>query len=272
LDVIGDAQLAVRAFLDGEVEPSSEGASYLLAYGTLQALYIQQDAVRTIAGALAIPWKRPAVQTRIRYLRNAAIGHPTDLENGSKSTRIARYTLSGDGFLLSITGAESDHEEYVSLPNVCREHTQSVAEQLLAFLGHLRREEQLHREKFRHEKLCDAFPTTLGYSFEKLSAGFHKDSADPMAGWGLASIAQALRAFRDRLDARGLLGAYSMSIDPQLEEIDFVIGRLEQLLGGQYPSLTHRDGPVYVHFLRSRVSELMAVAAEIDLEYAHDIV
>jgi len=48
LDVIGDTELAFRAH---EAMPDTvpPGSSYILAYGFLQALFLQQDAVRPSA-------------------------------------------------------------------------------------------------------------------------------------------------------------------------------------------------------------------------------
>ena len=53
LDVIGDTELCFEAY-DQSPSPSGDGATYLLVYGALQALVLQQDAVRHMAEALKI--------------------------------------------------------------------------------------------------------------------------------------------------------------------------------------------------------------------------
>ena len=53
LDAIGDTELAFDAYA-ALPEPSDEGTTYILVYGILQALVLQQDAVRHVAEALSI--------------------------------------------------------------------------------------------------------------------------------------------------------------------------------------------------------------------------
>src|SRR5260221_11482335 len=60
MDAIGDTQLAVHAYLDEPIkEVESNGWSYLTVYGILQVLYVQQDAVKVLAGALQLPFELP---------------------------------------------------------------------------------------------------------------------------------------------------------------------------------------------------------------------
>ena len=54
LDVIGDTELAFRAHEEMSDDPRP-GSSYLLVYGFLQALVLQQDAVRYLYEALGLP-------------------------------------------------------------------------------------------------------------------------------------------------------------------------------------------------------------------------
>src|SRR4051794_31794598 len=56
MDAIGDTQLAVRAFLDEPMKDAkSDGWSYLVVYGILQVLYVQQDAAKMLASCLKLP-------------------------------------------------------------------------------------------------------------------------------------------------------------------------------------------------------------------------
>src|SRR5467141_3778716 len=54
LDVIGDTELALEAHMC-EVLPEGWGTSYLIVYGALQALFLQQDALFHLAEALTLP-------------------------------------------------------------------------------------------------------------------------------------------------------------------------------------------------------------------------
>jgi hypothetical protein len=51
LDVLGDTEVAFSAYLEGE-EHISSGEGYLIVYGVLQALFLQQYAVRHLHQAL----------------------------------------------------------------------------------------------------------------------------------------------------------------------------------------------------------------------------
>jgi hypothetical protein len=48
LDVIGDTELAFDAYLEHLHDPATPGELYILLYGVMQALFIQQDAVENM--------------------------------------------------------------------------------------------------------------------------------------------------------------------------------------------------------------------------------
>lgn len=94
LDVIGDTDSAIAAYL-ASPPIRNMGLLYLLTYGLLQVLYVQQDAVQHAAKAVGLPYKLPEELLTIREIRNKAIGHPTDRTKG-----IIQLTLSHEGFTL----------------------------------------------------------------------------------------------------------------------------------------------------------------------------
>lgn len=102
LDTVGDTSESIRAYLHEYPANASSGLKYLMAYGLLQALFLQQDAVRDIGAALGLPPEHPVDPAlhQIRELRNDSIGHPTC--RGRKKDlsfhAIARMTLSQEGF------------------------------------------------------------------------------------------------------------------------------------------------------------------------------
>src|SRR5262245_41556966 len=90
MDAIGDTQMAIRSYLDDPAHKNgSDGRAYLLVYGILQVLYVQQDAVGTLSKVLNIPFTLPAELEEIRDIRNDSIGHPT-----GRGGFISRITLS----------------------------------------------------------------------------------------------------------------------------------------------------------------------------------
>jgi hypothetical protein len=55
LDTVGDTELAISSY-EQSSNPPAVGDTYLLAYGILQELFIQQDAVENLCQALAIDY------------------------------------------------------------------------------------------------------------------------------------------------------------------------------------------------------------------------
>lgn len=89
LDVIGDSLWALEAYQESIAKEDYEitGMNYLRLYGVLQAIFLQQDALRLIGDAIDIPidfkkdyWKL----NQIRTLRNLAVGHPVRWETDER--------------------------------------------------------------------------------------------------------------------------------------------------------------------------------------------
>ena len=107
LDAIGSAQLAVDAFKSHKNDTNNIGLKHLMAYGLLQSLYVQQDAVSNLCESIDVP-KPLNVQYRddlqrnhpnlhkIRQLRNTGIGHPSrDTKENTHS-----FLIKGDDLTL----------------------------------------------------------------------------------------------------------------------------------------------------------------------------
>ena len=116
LDALGDTEMAFEAY--SQIPDSAPpGSSYMLVYGFVQALSIQQDAVRDLHHALCVPYKRDAVLDEIRDVRNA-VTHQTDGHNKNKEFRlIAQPTLSKKGFRLcrAVPGKFEEDSKHVTL-------------------------------------------------------------------------------------------------------------------------------------------------------------
>lgn len=83
--------------MSGELRP---GSSYLLAYGFLQALFLQQDAVEHLHDAIQLPWESDPLLKEIREIRNDSIGHPKNRQGGKSFSLISRPSISKSGFEL----------------------------------------------------------------------------------------------------------------------------------------------------------------------------
>ena len=102
LDTIEDTAQAIQSY-QRDTYPRSSGRKYLILYGLMQALVVQQDAVQHLEEGLRLPktagrWnQRDPKLERIRNVRNSASGHPT------KKWSPRKDGASGDYVYCSIT-------------------------------------------------------------------------------------------------------------------------------------------------------------------------
>jgi hypothetical protein len=267
MDVIGDTQLAVRAYLDEPTDKNkSTGWSYLVVYGILQVLYVQQDASMTIANCLKLVLEWPIELEAIRETRNESIGHPT-----GRGTFISRISLSAEGFELLVPVRKGKREfRAVSLRAVVEQQTDVMGKHLERAVEELVADELAHRKQFRDQPLRNVVPHTLGYALEKIGAGLRDAAEQPMAFGGIAVIRNAVTEFRRLIDRRGLADAFKDSVGGTLDEIDHAVDRVDSHFKGADLGWNERDADVYWFFLAGKISELQHLASEIDQDYESD--
>lgn len=99
--VIRNTEDALEAYLI-EVSnqlPMESGKVILHAFGVLEAIYVQQDAVKNLCEALDVDYCHNADIKEIRETRND-LGHPTDRNKkgyGKEYSRIASVSPCGNG-------------------------------------------------------------------------------------------------------------------------------------------------------------------------------
>jgi len=105
MDTLGDTCLALKYYQDFGIG-NEEGEKYLKLYGLLQAVFLQQDAIRQLYETFLKTELRPHAGSfwmRIRELRNLTVGHP--IEKGKTDTKrcfISRVTIHSGGFQLIV--------------------------------------------------------------------------------------------------------------------------------------------------------------------------
>ncbi len=133
LDVIDDTECCLDAFLmtdidrfDDRNQYLADGNKYMYIYGTLQALYLQQDAFTHLTESLTLveSFKLPCSLQKIREIRNASIGHPTKQDRPSKKpvrfNFISRISIGNQGSKLGTTYEDGrpDCFEDVNIPKL----------------------------------------------------------------------------------------------------------------------------------------------------------
>jgi hypothetical protein len=134
MDMITDTAQALRAYLklSAADDDRDHGTSYLVVFGALQVLFVQQDAVFWLCKALERPrslqgfrdaadWFANAdpEMMNIRALRNSSIGHPVNKDRGPKAERgsffIVQMSLSPSGFNL-LAANDAGTTQFIPVP------------------------------------------------------------------------------------------------------------------------------------------------------------
>jgi len=278
LDAIEDADLAIAYYSAGDL-PATDGALYLVVYGLLQALFLQQDAIFNMCESLEIPEQLdeyPRLR-QIREIRNESIGHPTkrDRPRGQRTSyhSISRITLSTEGFeLLSTYGDGGFDVKQVSIPDLIADQRKYVSEILSSVISELARREAVHKDEFKMEKLASVFPPSLGYSFEKIFAGTREREDPSLAESHVREVKRVLQTLRDVLARRGIgIDTYD-SIKHIYELLEHPLAELENFFGsgraGAQPNINQEAAYIFTFFVRAQIDELRQVAKEIDDDYA----
>jgi len=133
MDIIGDTTLAIHDFKKVGIS-QDDGEKYLRLYGLLQAVYLQQDAIKFLFEVIKKcfdnnkikPWDdyKKDKWTVLRNYRNLTSGHPianNTFEKGKiKRVMVSRVTISSVGFQLLIHDTQASGLQFqnVNLENL----------------------------------------------------------------------------------------------------------------------------------------------------------
>ena len=268
LDLIGDTQLAIESYPQLH-NVKDDGANYLIVYGILQTLLLQQNAAKHIGDSLGIKVKLPKDLEDIRVIRNSAAGHPThQKENGlSKSCFITRMSISPTGFqLMSVYSGDKEYEfHHVSIPSLIETQKKYLSEVLGKVVTELERQEMEHRQKHKANKLTDIFPHTISYHFSKIFEATHGSGLFALGTPNMKMIAGCIDSFKRELINREEWGLYD-SIDYHYELIEYPLNRLEAYFEGN-DEMNEKDAYIFASFLSEQVKSLEEIAKELDEKY-----
>lgn len=268
LDLIGDTQLALDSYPQFH-KVQEDGASYLIVYGILQTLLLQQNAAKHIGDTLDISVKLPKALEDIRVIRNSAAGHPTyQKENGlSKSSFITRMSISPTSFqLMTVYSGDKDYVFHqISIPSLIDTQKIFLCEVLAMVIAELERQEMEHREKHKATKLADIFPHTISYHFTKIFEATNREDLFPLGTPNIKMIIECIENFKNALSVRGEWGVYD-SIDYHYELISYPLNRLEAYFEGN-DDMNEKDAYIFASFLSEQVKSLEEIAIEFDEKY-----
>ncbi len=268
LDTIGDTILSIEDYVSSEY-PKSTGLKYIITYGILQSLFIQQDAIKHLAEAFEISFDLNEKLRNIRLIRNASIGHPT--KNKVRGTTyynyISRFTLSKYGFTL-MRSSETDRTEFVEvdLLTTLTDQLHEIETSYKLISSKLNEADKMHREKYEGKLVVDLFSSSMGYLFEKVAEGIY--SSDTARSFGLTMlnlIEETYHKFETELNERKELNEY---IKYDLDEYKHAIQTLKDYLSDNNESMRESDARIYLFYIREQHSRFVKIAEELDEEYS----
>jgi hypothetical protein len=276
LDVIRDTEDAISAFKEKELD-NKKPLLYLMIYGLLQAIYVQQDATSNLCASLGIPENFNSYQKlkEIREIRNDAVGHPTkrDRRKGQPTSyhHISPNLLSQTNFtLISFFSAGDPESRDINISEVIKEQSKYISSILFTLITNLKSEENKHKEEFCMENLSDIF-TSTSYNLEKVFEGILQNDYDTEhVLTNLQEINEVVQNYFDAIKRRK--SDYYKSQEDEHGLIKHAINCLKQHFSlknaDETSMLDTSTAQIFAHFLKNQVNHLRGMASDIDKSYA----
>lgn len=265
LDVIGDTILSIRDYIDMEY-PEKIGLQYICTYGILQALFIQQDAIRQLSLVFKLDYEIGEILSNIRKLRNASIGHPTN--NNEKKIKyfnyISRMSLSKKGFSLHRSSKNNRMEIInVNLLEMLYEQLKEVKIKYRYISDKLDEVDLMHKEKYKNKLISDLFHSGMSYQFEKIGEGLRDINSNREFGNSiLLSLEKTFIDFKELIEERNEMNEY---IQYDLKEYFFAIEKLKNCFLNR--NMEEFEINIYFYYLKDNCNHFIKIANEIDCEY-----
>lgn len=272
LDTIEDTDLAMESFIKIKVK-KDYGILYVLTYGILQALILQQDAVKHMCEALGIKYddtKYPYLR-KIREIRNDSVGHPTKRNIGTFHF-IARNTMSDHGFQLeSIDNNGIPKYEKIDIYELISKQKGIINMILKNAIKELIVKENEMKKKYRDEKLISVF-NNVERRFKEIYESLNDRDMAEWALGSLNSVKETLQNLQDLLQKRNLdIDAYQ-SLKFYYDEVQYALSKVEKFFLGlierRKSFLNKRDALIYTDYSESKIKEVIKIVQEIDDYYA----
>jgi hypothetical protein len=263
LDVVGDTQAAIAAYEDFDATQDF-GRAYLLTYGLLHTLYLQQDAIRHIYEALRLPYTAPPELKKIRQIRNEAVGHPTSISRGEAFAFIVRMCIDEHGFDYHVSSADRTfRSETVSLRDLVHKQREVVFGLLLTVANELHQEWLVFMKKYAAVKLASLLPDTWQYYVGNISKAIEGNGlglGDMHVQLLLEPLDTISRALAERHES-------SMTLGLSLPQLRHALVRLSEYFTDRDGPLNQDDAWVYFGFAANQLKELEKFLENLDDEY-----
>lgn len=268
--VVSDTTEAIKDYVNSEY-PQETGLKYIYTYGLLQALIIQQDAVRHLSEAFELKYELPDKLDKIRKIRNLTIGHPTKNEYHQRGkthrTYISRDTLCKDGFQFEKNnGTEDSIFEQVNLLELINIQLEEIHRKYEILIQTLDERDKMHKEKYKNNPLENILKKIIFYYFEKIVCGIHTPSTSvgEFALSNLRIIQKIYSEFKDALIERDEMSEYT---EYDLNQYAYALSKIEQYFEKSDAHLSESDAYIYYFYIFENHKKFQKIAKEIDDEY-----
>lgn len=161
MDTLGDTQCAINAYRETAKE-ADKPELYLRNYGVLQAMFVQQDALQSLADVLGmrlgIKTGNPGIK-EIRDIRNDIVGHPTNRGRDQTHHRIVQHTLDPSGFDSIKFSPENDLErKRINMIELIENNERHLTSYMQEILDKLDQQKIESSDRFHYDKLEPIIP------------------------------------------------------------------------------------------------------------------
>lgn len=271
LDTIGDTEVAIKSFQEMSEEDFRK-VSYITAYGLLQALYLQQDAVSHLKESILgtkITWIKEYPDVHfVRTIRNESTGHPTKNDRNAHKVNIYavinRNTISKTGFSYMIWILGKPETKNVKFLELIKTQEDSLHKELSSILEAIQEAEHSHKKSFKGEKLTEILPSGEPYSLSLIRQVYYDE-----LGWIVfLEFKEKYEIIKQKIEERYGPLKETLRIpgtELLLTELGRIFLRIEELkkLGKEMEI----DIGIYADALVEKLKELKTHLEEIDEEF-----
>lgn len=270
LDIVDDTEVGIGEYHHFAVDQNADG-SYLIIFGILQLLQVQQDAVFCLCKALGVLPSDPELKD-IREIRHNAVGHPVVRERGPKtilgaSNLINRGLLSRSGFVLHthLPDGAGFAQQTVNIPKLIDIQRTKLAVWMQQALSVLQQMENQHREQFREVKFVAIFQG-IDYVAQKLLEATISEHLFCLGESHINMLVDAIGSYEGEVCRRGLSKSYLLEFPP----LKRALTQLEGYFSGR-SDFTHDDGYIYADYVRRQIGQLIRTGSDIDEHYQSEV-
>jgi hypothetical protein len=266
LDVIDSTQVSIDSYFQfSKSTHDYSGDCNLMLYGLLQAYFVQQDAMDNLSNVLfnrSIDWKKDYYEMYlIRELRNDAIGHPTNRNNG-KSFHYIKICSRHQFELFSENNSDDLYSvRIVNLIEVNANYEETALNVLNIVREALCDQLKNHRLKFVGDKLAHLVPDNLSYMISKIRLGIIKNAE--IGGFYFKHLKDEYEKIKQGLTNRYITIDASPEVNEQVKKIDYIFSRMQGWMS-ECHIYKNPDADIFLDGLFDRLMEFKELLIQID--------